>query len=128
MIKNFSLSQTVARDSIGRKLYSKATRESLIQKFRASGLSQAAFARQEKIHWTTLNTWLRKDEGSTESAKFDEQIQFQEISLSQSSFGSPSGFPVRILLEDKVLLEVSLHDLPELVTLISSMRTGGMSC
>ncbi len=48
------------RDGRGRRMIPRAHRLALVEAYRASGLSMAAFARRERINYTTLAGWVQR--------------------------------------------------------------------
>ena len=51
--------QIVKTDKPGRKRYAESERRELIRKYRGSGMSQAAFCRDNGLTDVTLSKWLR---------------------------------------------------------------------
>lgn len=48
------------RDGRGRRVFPRARRRALLEAYGASGLSMAAFARRERINYTTFAGWVQR--------------------------------------------------------------------
>jgi hypothetical protein len=66
------------RDRIGRRITPAARRAELVAAWRASGLTQAAFARREGVKYTTFTNWVqvRAKAGAAKPA-----VRFAEVRL-----------------------------------------------
>lgn len=80
----------------GRSGYSTEERRELMEEFRSSGLTQAAFCRQWEINPTTFSGWLRADRQQLEPVEFCE-VQVQPTGSGGSIVvGLPGGVQVQI--------------------------------
>lgn len=86
------------RDRRGRRMTPREQRGALVQAYRASGLTQAAFARREGLNPKTLSHWLQP---GAPAAAAPAAIRFARVSL-------PAGAPDAIAQEAS--LEVALPD------------------
>ena len=58
------------RDRRGRRITPAGRREELVTAWRQSGMTQAAFAQREGIHYTTFRSWVRsKDIGDKQNGE-----------------------------------------------------------
>lgn len=105
------------RDARGRRVTPAEGRLQMVQAYRASGVTMAAFARRERIKYATFAGWVAKA-GRTAVAK--RPIQFAELRM---PFPAPSG-----ATDDR--LEVRLPDgtvlrgarVAEVVALVRALR------
>ncbi len=65
------------RDGRGRRAIPRAQRMALIDAYRASGMTMAAFARRERINYTTFAGWVHRAGSATPSGA----IRFAELKV-----------------------------------------------
>jgi transposase-like protein len=93
-------------------------REAIVREYRASGLTQAAFARREGLNYSTFAGWVLK---SAEPAPMKNPVRFAQLRL-------PASLPTS--LAPAAALEVRLPDgtsvrgnnAPELAQLVRALR------
>jgi transposase-like protein len=78
------------------KRYTPAERRSLVQRYKNSGLSQAAFCRENNIVATTFTNWVRRYANKQEAAE-----KFAEIEIS-----APKGASAEIVYPDGKMLRL----------------------
>jgi len=112
------------RDALGRKHRPQDQRTELLAAFRASGLTQIAFARREGIKYSTFCTWVQKAREVSlvpatrtsavpaKSAAPKPRVRFTELRLPAAP--APSGLEVR-LPDGTVLRGGSAAELAKLV-------------
>jgi transposase-like protein len=66
------------RDGRGRRITPRARRAELVRAYRASGLTQAAFARQEGVKYPTFAHWVQQSERAGGRRP---PVQFTELRL-----------------------------------------------
>jgi len=86
------------RDRRGRRMTPLERREAIVREYRASGLTQAAFARREGLNYSTFAGWVLK---SAKPASVKSPIRFAQLRL-------PSSLPPP--LAPSAALEVCLPD------------------
>lgn len=96
----------------GRSGYNADERRELIEEFRSSGLTQAAFCRQWELNPTTFSGWLRTDRQQAEPVEFHEVQMPAAVSCGPIVVGLPGGAQVSIPCESagsfsKTLREVA---------------------
>ena len=71
------------RDQLGRRLTPTKQRAELVAAFRASGLTQAAFARQEGLKYSTFCTWASADRRTVRAKPTvkPSTVSFAEVSI-----------------------------------------------
>ena len=107
------------RDTRGRRVTARERRADLLEAYRGSGLTMAAFARQEGIRYSTFAHWVTK--GARASAG-NEPIKFAQMRL-------PLAAPDSHCRDDR--LEVRLPDgtvlrgsrVAEVVALVRALRS-----
>jgi transposase-like protein len=111
------------RDACGRRMTPVQRRSAIVRAYRASGLTQAAFARREGLNYSTFAGWVLKV-AKAELAK--NSVQFAQLRLPMSSLSAPSA-PAE---SETASLEVRLTDgtsirgnrVNELVLLVRALR------
>ena len=88
----------------GRASYTDEERRELIEEFRASGLTQAAFCREWNINSKTLARWLRAE-------RKDSEVTFCEVELSSDTVLPDE---VRVCLPNRIEVVVSVASSAEL--------------
>ena len=83
------------RDSLGRRITPAARRAELVAAWRQSGVTQAAFARQEGIRYTTLCSWVQQEpKADGRPARTEPVVRFAEVALPPSA---ARGLEVRLV-------------------------------
>jgi len=65
------------RDERGRRMTRAAERETLVQAYEESGLTQKAFAKQEGVNYTTFVSWVQESRRGRRGPK----VKFTELRL-----------------------------------------------
>ena len=89
------------RDRRGRRITPAAWRVELVRAYRASGLTQAAFARREGVNYQTFANWVQRDR---QVAGRTPALQFAEVRLPRSTAAS---IPLEVRLPDGTVLRGS---------------------
>ena len=105
------------RDALGRRRTPRERRAELLLAYRASGLTQKAFARREGVNYTTFCTWAQTERrggrlpvapaGRKQRRQLgaDTRMAFREVLLSPSAPVAPSGLAgLEVRLADGTLL------------------------
>lgn len=95
----------------GRSGYSADERRELIDKFRSSGLTQAAFCRQWEINPTTFSGWLRAGRQQVEPLEFYEVQMPATVSNGPIVVGLPGGAQVSIPCESAGSFAATLKEI-----------------
>jgi transposase-like protein len=111
------------RDARGRRMTPVQRRRAIVRAYRASGLTQAAFARREGLNYSTFAGWVLKV-AKAELAK--NSVQFAQLRVPMSSLSAPSA-PAE---SEATSLEVRLVDgtsirsnrVDELALLVRALR------
>lgn len=102
------------RDGRGRRAIPRARRLELVEAYRASGMTMAAFARQEGINYTTFAGWMHRAGAMASSGP----IRFAEVNLPAMS-PSSQGLEVRLL--DGTILRAGR--VADLIALVRALRS-----
>jgi transposase-like protein len=123
------------RDALGRRRTPRERRAELLRAYRASGLTQKAFARREGVHYTTFCTWAQAERRSgrlpvapaggkkrRQPVAFEAaRMAFREVQLSPSAPVAGSGLAgLEVRLADGTLLRGG--SAAELVKLVRALR------
>lgn len=111
------------RDARGRRMTPVQRRSAIVRAYRASGLTQAAFARREGLNYSTFAGWVLKV-AKAELAK--NSVQFAQLRLSMPSLSASAASTG----SDAASLEVRLPDgtsirgdrVEELALLVRALR------
>lgn len=95
---------TNENNGTGRASYTDEERRELIEEFKTSGLTQAAFCREWNLNSKTLARWLRIE-------RQENDVTFCEVEVQS---GPPVADELRILLPNGVEVELSIPSLNEL--------------
>ncbi len=80
------VNQGERRDRLGRRHVSAERRRALLAAFRESGQTRQAFARREGIRYTTLCTWVqREDKTAGRPPTREAVVRFAEVALPASA-------------------------------------------
>ena len=106
------------RDGRGRRVIPRAQRLALIEAFRASGMSMAAFARRERINYTTFAGWMHRTGSRVPSSA----IRFAEVKVPAMLAGSTSsGSELEVRLADGTILRGGR--VTDLAALVRALRS-----
>ncbi len=99
------------RDERGRRMTRAAERETLVQAYEASGLTQKAFAKQEGVKYTTFVSWVQECRRRRTGPK----IGFTELTLPRAV----SATPLEVQLADGTIIRSSkVEDVARLLQLV----------
>jgi transposase-like protein len=76
-VKNDGMSSASRRTS-------RAERRSIVEEYRASGLTQKEFSARRQVPLSTLTQWLRQERGSRPNAAGSSPVHFQSFPLPES--------------------------------------------
>ncbi len=106
------------RDGRGRRAIPRAQRLALIDAYRASGMSMAAFARRERINYTTFAGWMHRAGSVAPSSP----IQFAEVKMPTIAAPSArSGNKLEVCLADGTVLRGGR--VADLIALVRALRS-----
>lgn len=106
------------RDGRGRRVIARAQRLALMEAYRASGMSMAAFARRERINYTTFAGWMNRAGSMAPS----NAIRFAEVKVpTLAAPGARSGHELEVRLADGTILRGTR--VAELVALVRALRS-----
>ena len=98
------------RDERGRRMTRAAERETLVQAYEESGLTQKAFAKQEGVKYTTFVAWVQE---ARRRRRPGPKIGFTELTLPRAVA------PLEVQLADGTILRGSkVEDVAQLLRLI----------
>lgn len=111
----------VARDRRGRRFTPLARRAELIEAWKASGLSQAAFARREGLQYPTFAGWVQ---AARRHSPVPAPVRFAEFRLPAASHGTPdaSVAPLEVRLPDGTIVRGA--DAAAVASLVQTLRRG----
>lgn len=104
------------RDARGRRVTPSDRRMQVVQAYRASGLTMAAFARRERINYATFAGWVAK---AQRGAMVKAPIKFAEMAFPFAAPASP-GHQLEVRLPDGTVLRGSRVN--EVVALVRALR------
>lgn len=106
------------RDGRGRRVIPRAQRLALMEAYRASGMSMAAFARRERINYTTFAGWMHRA-GSVAPSN---TIRFAEVKVPTIPAPSAkSGNELEVRLADGTVVRGAR--VAELIALVRGLRS-----
>lgn len=106
------------RDGRGRRTIPRARRLALIEAYRASGLSMAAFARRERLNYTTFAGWLQRN-GPVPAGG---PIRFAEVEMPALATSTAKGGPgLEVRLVDGTVLRGGR--VGDLIALVRGLRS-----
>jgi transposase-like protein len=105
------------RDARGRRVTPADRRQQMVQAYRASGATMAAFARRERINYATFAGWVAKA-GRTAIAK--RPIQFAEVRLPFPAAGAATDDRLEVRLPDGTVLRGAR--VTDVVALVRALR------
>lgn len=107
------------RDTRGRRVTPAERRSELVEAYRRSGLTMAAFARREGINYTTFAHWVTK---APRAAAGKEPVKFAELRLPLSSpVPEPAGERLEVRLPDGTVLRGGR--VADVVALVRALRS-----
>jgi transposase-like protein len=89
------------RDTRGRRVTPRERRLHLVQEYRGSGLTMAAFARRESVKYSTLAGWVAK---APRAVLAKSPIKFAEVRLPLAAPSPPPGDQLEVRLPDGTVL------------------------
>jgi hypothetical protein len=104
------------RDGRGRRVLPRSQRLALIEAFRASGMSMAAFARRERINYTTFAGWMHRAGSMAPSSA----IRFAEVPTIPAP-SAKNGNELEVRLPDGTLLRGGR--VADLIALVRALRS-----
>jgi transposase-like protein len=82
------------RDGRGRRLNTAERKEELLREFRGSGMTMAAFARREKVSYSTFAGWVLRSQ--RRGGRRGKQVRFAEVRLGAPLTSMALGLEVRL--------------------------------
>jgi transposase-like protein len=104
------------RDTRGRQVTPAERRAQVVQGYRASGLTMAAFARREKINYATFAGWVAKAQRASVARG---PMQFAELRMPFTA--PPSGDELEVRLPDGTVLRGAR--VADVVALVRALRS-----
>jgi transposase-like protein len=105
------------RDRRGRRMTPADRRAQVVQAYRASGMTMAAFARRERINYATFAGWVAKAQRSTLAKP---SIKFAEMTFPVTSTAAPVD-QLEVRLPDGTMLRG--NRVVDVVALVRALRT-----
>lgn len=106
------------RDAKGRRVTPTERRAHLVQAFRASGMTMAAFARRERINYATFAGWVAK---AGRSALAKRPIEFAELRMPFAPAVAGSSDQLEVRLPDGTVLRGGR--VADVVALVRALRS-----
>jgi transposase-like protein len=89
------------RDARGRRVTPKERRAQIVQGYRAAGTTMAAFARRERINYSTFAGWVAKAQRATVAKR---PMQFAELRLPLAAPAATATDQLEVRLPDGTVL------------------------
>jgi transposase-like protein len=105
------------RDAKGRRVTPTERRAQMVQAFRASGMTMAAFARRERLNYATFAGWVTKAQRSPVAKR---PIEFAELRMPFVAPPPVSGDQLEVRLPDGTLLRGGR--VADVVALVRALR------
>ena len=106
------------RDGRGRRVIARTQRLALVDAFRASGMSMAAFARRERINYTTFAGWMQRAGSVVASSP----IRFAEVRVPTTAVSTPkASHELEVRLADGTVVRGGR--VADLVALVRGLRS-----
>ena len=105
------------RDRRGRRMTPADRRAQVVQAYRASGMTMAAFARRERINYATFAGWVAKAQRSTLAKP---SIKFAEMTFPFAAAAAPVD-QLEVRLPDGTMLRG--NRVVDVVALVRALRT-----
>lgn len=106
------------RDGRGRRVIPQGQRLALIEAYRASGMSMAAFARRERINYTTFAGWMQRAAPVPASSP----IRFAEVKVpTMPASAATTGDELEVRLADGTVLRGGR--VADLIALVRALRS-----
>ena len=106
------------RDARGRRVTPRERRAQMIQAYRASGTTMAAFAWRERINYATFAGWVAKAQRTTVAKR---AIDFAEVQMPLAALAAPSRDQLEVRLRDGTVLRGGR--VADLVALVRALRS-----
>lgn len=108
------------RDGRGHRIATLTRRAELVAEYRQSGLTMAAFARQEHLAYSTFAGWVWKSDRARGSGRAaPSPVRFAQVQLPAMAAGSPASLEVRLV--DGTMVRGS--SAAELALLVRALRS-----
>lgn len=105
------------RDARGRRVTPSEHRQQVVQAFRASGMTMAAFARRERLKYATFAGWVAKAQRPTLAKG---PIEFAELRMPFAAPAPASGDHLEVRLPDGTVLRGGR--VADVVALVRALR------
>lgn len=105
------------RDARGRRVTPVARRAQIVQAYRGSGLTMAAFARRERINYATFTGWV----AANQKPATKQPMEFAELALPFAAAPAPKDDRLEVRFPDGTVLRGSR--VAEVVALVRALRT-----
>lgn len=106
------------RDTRGRRVTPAERRAQMVDAYRASGLTMAAFARREKLNYATLAGWVAKAQRTNIARR---PIQFAELRMPFAAPSESTGDQLEVRLPDGTVLRGGR--VADVVALVRALRS-----
>ena len=106
------------RDARGRRVTPTERRAQMVQAFRASGMTMAAFARRERLNYATFAGWVAKAQRSPIAKR---PIEFAELRMPFITPPTGSGDQLEVRLPDGTVLRGGR--VADVVALVRALRS-----
>lgn len=106
------------RDARGRRVTPKERRAQMVQAYRASGTTMAAFARRERIKYATFAGWVAKAQRTTVAKR---AMEFAEVQMPWAALAAPPHDQLEVRLPDGTV--VRGRRVADLVALVRALRS-----
>ncbi len=106
------------RDARGRRVTPGERRLQVVQAFRVSGLTMAAFARRERLNYATFAGWVAKAQRTTVAKR---PIEFAELRMPFAPAGATPTEQLEVRLPDGTVLRGGR--VADLVALVRALRS-----
>lgn len=106
------------RDARGRRVTPSERRLQVVQAFRASGLTMAAYARRERLNYATFAGWVAKAQRTSVAKR---PIEFTELRMPFAPTGAPPADQLEVRLSDGTVLRGGR--VADVVALVRALRS-----
>lgn len=106
------------RDTRGRRVTPKERRSQMVQAYRASGTTMAAFARRERINYATFAGWVAKAQRTTVVKR---PIEFAEVRMPLAAPAAAASDQLEVRLPDGTVLRGAR--VADVVALVRALRS-----
>lgn len=108
-------------DSRGRKRTPARRRDELVRAWRASGLTQAQFARREGVRYPTFAHWVQEARRREVASPAGAKVMFAEVRMPASPAAMPEAASLELQLPDGVVVRGA--DVQKLAALVRALRS-----